>query len=66
MPMDKGRKLTWKEACEILGCGKTCFYTLVRKGILPAYRLDGTNKGLWVYENDCRCLVKNIRHFQQG
>lgn len=66
MRKNKGRKLTWKEACMILGCGKTYFYSLVRKGILPAYRLEGANKGLWVYEKDCEGLLKNVPPCPQG
>lgn len=54
---NKGRRLNWRQACEILGCGKTRFYALVRSGSLPAYRLEGSERGLWVYDLDCHALV---------
>ncbi|MGD9661647.1 MAG: hypothetical protein AB7U63_10270 [Porticoccaceae bacterium] len=54
---NKGRRLNWRQACEILGCKKDRFYVLVRSGALPGYRVQGSARGLWVYENDCRALV---------
>ena len=57
---NKGRRLNWRQACEILGCGKTRFYALIRKGMLPAYRVTGGKRGLWVYEADCNSLVERI------
>lgn len=61
-PEDK--KLNWREACELLGCGRNRFYALIREGYLPAYRLHGTRKGLWVYEKDCMELTKRIGGLQ--
>lgn len=57
---DKGRKLNWKQASRILGCGKTHFYDLVNSGQLPAYRSGEGRRGMWVYEADCRKLVKPV------
>jgi excisionase family DNA binding protein len=55
---DKGKKLNWRQACEILGCGRTKFYGLVSLGIIPGYRTG--IKGVWVYEADVRQLVKKV------
>lgn len=53
---DKGKKLNWQQACEILGCGRTKFYDMVRSGIIPGYRAG--RKGIWVYEDDTeRALI---------
>lgn len=57
---DKGRKLNWKQASRILGCGKTHFYDLVNSGQLTAYRSGEGKRGMWVWEADCRALVKPI------
>lgn len=54
---NKGRRLNWRQACEILDCGKNRFYALVRSGVLPAYKIQGFERGLWVYESDCRALM---------
>lgn len=54
------RRLNWRQACEILGCGKSHFYALINKGVLPAYRLKDGKKGWWVYEKDCFELVEQI------
>ncbi len=54
-PEDK--KLNWRQACELLGCGRNRFYALIREGYLPAYRL-------WVYEKDCMELTKRIGGLQ--
>lgn len=57
---DKGRKLNWRQASRIIGCGKTQFYDLVNSGKLAAYRLEGCKRGLWVYEADARAQVKTV------
>ena len=57
---NKGRRLNWRQACEYLGCRKTCFYGLIRKGKLPAYGVSGGKRGLWVYESDCQKLVQPV------
>lgn len=49
----KGRRLNWRQACEILGCGKTHFYRLIHNGNLPAYKMKGSKRGIWVFEKDC-------------
>lgn len=58
--MAENRKLNWHQACELLGCKKSWFYTLVRKGDLPAYRAGDSKQGLWVWEKDCLALVRKI------
>lgn len=54
------QKLNWRKACEILGCGKNHFYSLIHKGILPAYRIKDGKRGWWVYAKDCIALVEKI------
>ena len=56
----RGRKLNWQQACEVLGCRRTRFYALVRSGRLPAYRTQGSKRGMWVYEADCLALVERV------
>ncbi len=63
---DRGQRLNWRQACEILGCGKNRFYRLVRTGKLPAYRLAGGRRDMWVYESDCRSLVECVPSCQQN
>ncbi len=57
---DRGKRLNWRQACDILGCGKDFFYRLVKEGMLPAYRPQMSRRGLWVYEADCHGLVQRI------
>lgn len=57
---NKGRRLNWQQACEYLGCRKTCFYGLIRRGKLTAYGVSGSKRGLWVYEEDCQRLVQPV------
>lgn len=59
--MEKGRKLNWRQACEILGCSKRHFYRLVHSGELSAYRTSRAKRGLWVFERDVRALVKKVQ-----
>lgn len=54
----KAVRLNWKQACEILGCGKDKFYELIRSGRLPAYRAG--KRGLWVKKEDVERLVNPI------
>lgn len=54
------QKLNWQQACSIIGCGRNRFYRLIRNGVLPAYRIKGLKRGLWVYEKDCLALVEKI------
>ncbi len=61
-PQDKGRKLNWRQACRVIGCGKTQFYNLVNSGTLPAYRPEGCKRGLWVYEADCCNQIKPVKN----
>lgn len=52
----KGRKLNWQQACELIGCSKTHFYSLVNSGRLPGFRTADKKRGLWVWEADCLAL----------
>lgn len=55
---NEDKKLNWRQACEILGCSRNRFYSLIKNGHLPAYRMPGSRKGVWVYEKDCAALIK--------
>lgn len=55
-----GRRLNWRQACRVIGCGKTQFYALVNSGKLPAYRPEGCKRGLWVYEADVAACIKKV------
>lgn len=55
---DEGERLSWRQACRLLGCGKTHFYKLVNSGVLPAYRQG--SRGLWAYRTDCIKLIQRI------
>lgn len=57
---EKGRRLSWREACRLLGCSRSQFYNLVNAGRLPAFRLRGISRGLWVYETDCLKIIEKI------
>lgn len=58
MNMDKGRKMNWKQACEMLNCSKSHFYNLVNAGKIEAFR-SGKVRGLWVWE-------KSIENYLAG
>ena len=65
---ERGRKLNWRQACEVIGCSKRQFYRLVHKGVLPAYQLPGSKRGLWVWEGDCMdiaCPVSKLEEQQK-
>lgn len=58
MPVyDLSERLNWKQACTVLGCGKTKFYELIHSGALAAHRVG--KKGLWVSRAECEKLLKN-------
>lgn len=44
--------LNWQQACAIIGCSRSYFYTLVNSGKLRAIRI-GERKGIRVYKKDC-------------
>lgn len=54
--IDPKDRITWKEACEILGCGKTFLYTLVYEGKIPAYGLGRRNR--FFLRSECEKLLK--------
>lgn len=64
MHKDKGRKLNWKQACDVIGCGKTYLYNAINSGELPAYRL-GKVRGLWIWESDA-VTFRESRALAQG
>lgn len=53
--------LNWQQACAIIGCSRSYFYTLVNAGLLKAIRI-GERKGIRVYKKDCLKFLnsKNI------
>lgn len=55
------RKLNWRQACVIMGCGKDKFYELIRMGKLPATRVG--QRGLRVREADVLRLVEPIEPY---
>ena len=55
---NKGRRLNWRQACKLLGCGKSKFYELIKCGILTSYKIKYAKRGIWVYEKDCICLIE--------
>lgn len=57
---DRGRKLNWRQACALIGCGRSKFYELINSGKLRAFRPEGVLRGVWVWEEDCRKLVKPL------
>ncbi|WP_297829136.1 AlpA family transcriptional regulator [uncultured Desulfovibrio sp.] len=59
----RGQRLNWRQACEILGCGKTQFYALVSSGKLSAYRPEGCKRGLWVYESDVEACIRKVGRY---
>lgn len=60
MPQDKGRKLNWRQACRVIGCGRSKFYELINTGKLRAFRPEGVSRGVWVWEEDCHKLIKPL------
>lgn len=60
----EGKKLNWQQACQILGCSRSYFYALVADGRLAGYRVG--QRGLWVYESDCRKLLRRARRKRGG
>lgn len=53
---DLSERLNWKQACEVLGCGKSTLYRLVREGKLPARGVG--KRGRWYLRSDCEKLLK--------
>lgn len=53
--MDKSdtlpERLNWKQACALLGCGRSYFYVLLRKGCIPYIRI-GKRKGIQIVKAD--------------
>lgn len=43
--------LTWPQACEVLGCSRSFFYLLVKKGLLPT--VSPRRGGARVRKADC-------------
>ena len=56
--MKEGRRLNWKQARGMLGCGKTKFYDLVNSGELKALRVG--KRGLIIYEKDVLACLKPV------
>ena len=56
----EGKRLNWRQACELLGCSKSQFYRLVNSGLLRGFRIGTSKRSLWVYEADCLALLNQI------
>ena len=53
---DLSDRLNWQQACEVLGCGKTHLYALVKEGKLHLY---GTGKRYrWFSRNDLEVILE--------
>lgn len=53
---DLSDRLNWQQACEVLGCGKTHLYALVKEGKLHMY---GTGKRYrWFSRNDLEVILE--------
>lgn len=52
-PAQESKRLNWRQACALLGCSKSQFYRLVKRGELRGFRIGGARRNLWVYEEDC-------------
>lgn len=53
---DLSERLNWKQACEVLGCGKSTLYRLVREGKILSYGVG--KRGLWFRRNDCEKILR--------
>lgn len=53
----KGKRLNWKKASEILGCGKSAFFDLVSSGALQANGIGRRNR--WYWEADVKLLLSS-------
>lgn len=58
---DKGKKLNWRQACEILGCKKSHFYNLVNSGQIPAQK-HGVLRGVWVYQKELENYLNSTKN----
>ncbi len=57
-PSDKHVLVEIKDACRIIRKAKPTIYTLVRKGLLPAYK---KGKKLYFYEDELLAWIENVR-----
>lgn len=52
MDVDKlPERLNWKQACELLGCGRSYFYVLLHRGCISYIRI-GKRKGIRILKRD--------------
>lgn len=60
--MDKSdmlpERLNWKQACALLGCGRSYFYILLHKGYIPYIRV-GKRKGIQVLKGDIMLFLES-------
>lgn len=52
-------RLNWKQACELLGCGKDTFYLLIREGKIQSYGVG--RRCRWVKRSDCEKFLDSRR-----
>lgn len=58
------KRLNWRQACNLLGIGKTKFYELVESGSLPARRVG--KRGLYVMQSDVQRLIQPVSDDSQS
>lgn len=52
---DLSDRLNWKQACTVLGCGKSAFYELVKNSDLVAYGVGTRNR--WYSRKECQKIL---------
>lgn len=52
---DLNDRINWRQACLILGCGKSTFFRMVREGVIPAYGL--AERGRFFLKSDCMAYL---------
>ena len=50
-------RISWQQACVVLGCSKNTFYRLVKEGKIPAYGADGRCR--FYLKSDCVRYLEN-------
>lgn len=54
---DERPTVNWKQASQLLGCGKTWVYHLVNTGELEAFR-NGRKKGIRIYKDSVQKYIR--------
>ena len=56
---DLSDRLSYHQACVILGCSKSTFFRLVSQGEIPAYGASG--RGRFFLMSDCKAYLERKR-----